>query len=179
MLTSAPTETVPDYGIAAYTSDVAETPIPTEHHREGVPDQTKTTAEDNPPCPECGTIIDVRKNVLSEDEHTFVLSCPDCEFSLETESNLAARDRHKRIGESPSRPLTTDELTEAVEEAKTILYEADESISLTTFLNRSSLHSRAEAKQALRYLIDRGLVTTTPGFEYRASTTLRDQYDED
>lgn len=152
----------------------------------GVTDTTPdtSTADDGPACPDCGTTVDVTINELSDDEYTAVLSCPACEFGLETESNLAARDRtarHRDDSAARAAPprLDGEALEAAIEDAKQILVDADGAVGLETFIAETRAANRAQAKQVLRKLIDRGLITTTPGWDYRASTALRERYGGD
>lgn len=61
-----------------------------------------------------------------------------------------------------------ENLTELEKEFKEVLVDVDEEgVSLDYLVENTSVKDRKSAKEVLRKMIDREMITTTPGFKYK------------
>lgn len=66
-----------------------------------------------------------------------------------------------------------------IENFARVMAEADEPVSISRLVEETDVSNRKEAKIILRKMIDRGLLTTAPGFRYRLGSKGRELYSEE
>lgn len=70
---------------------------------------------------------------------------------------------------SPSEQATTERIkSEFIEK----LSGRDEAVSIDYLVQETSVEDRREAKQVLRTMIDKGMLSTTPGFKYKLASDV-------
>jgi hypothetical protein len=58
------------------------------------------------------------------------------------------------------------------EEFIRVLSSREDAVDISYLLNNTSVEDRSEAKRVLRKMIDEGMISTSPGFKYKLSSSV-------
>lgn len=58
------------------------------------------------------------------------------------------------------------------EEFIRVLSRRDDAVEISHLLSNTSVEDRSEAKRVLRKMIDEGMISTSPGFKYKLSSSV-------